>query len=380
MGERYSLKIPARINILGNPTDANEGDFYTISGAINIFAGAAVAKSKKLTFQIVKKNRPYKQAESSEISSFGELRFKGDDRFKIFKATLRHLLKFYPELRSKIEKKKVKISIWTDVPRQSGLGGSSLFVLLILNALREFYSLSKRELNDYVLAELTQRIEEIELGVTCGFADRYVPQLGGLAYIDYRGKLFHKKIFDEPFATYERLDRYAEHLSFIVVSSGIIRESGDIHSVMRTRYLEDYEKRRKNSKYSSPVLDKFELIAETAWKGKICLLQGDSRGFGVLMNENHRLINEIMLECGFSGGAGEVNNLLIDTALKNGAYGAKLAGAGGGGSVLILADNKSRDRVIRALQRKIDSIHLPDAKIYKVNIVSRGIRIRKLRR
>ena len=30
---RYQLTVPARINILGNPSDANEGDFATITAA-----------------------------------------------------------------------------------------------------------------------------------------------------------------------------------------------------------------------------------------------------------------------------------------------------------------------------------------------------------
>lgn len=36
------LKIPARINILGNPSDGLEGDFATISAAVDVFAGAFI--------------------------------------------------------------------------------------------------------------------------------------------------------------------------------------------------------------------------------------------------------------------------------------------------------------------------------------------------
>ena len=49
------------------------------------------------------------------------------------------------------------------------------------------------------------------------------------------------------------------------------------------------------------------------------------------MNENHRWVEEMMKYCGFDDGAGWANNLLIETALQNGALGAKLTGAGGGG-------------------------------------------------
>ena len=51
------------------------------------------------------------------------------------------------------------------------------------------------------------------------------------------------------------------------------------------------------------------------------------------MNQNHRLVNDMMTYCGFSDGTGWADNLCIETALKNGALGAKLTGAGGGGSV-----------------------------------------------
>lgn len=41
----YVLTIPARINFLGNPGDANENDFVTISSAINLHAGELVKAS-----------------------------------------------------------------------------------------------------------------------------------------------------------------------------------------------------------------------------------------------------------------------------------------------------------------------------------------------
>ena len=195
MKARYNLKIPARINIVGNPTDANEGDFHTISAAISLFAGGVIEPAERLTFQFLAKEDMDTPLDSI-TAPIGPIPFARDDKFRLFKAAVTHFLRFHPPLKKEMEKEKVRLGIWTEVPRQSGLGGSSIIILLILNALREFYDLPKAEFNDYVLAELTQRIEEIDLGVTCGFADRYVPQMGGLAYLDYRGKLFHRNIFD----------------------------------------------------------------------------------------------------------------------------------------------------------------------------------------
>ncbi len=374
MKARYNLQIPARINILGNPTDANEGDFHTISAAISLFAGGVIEPAEWLTFQFLAKEDVQKPTDSMTVP-VGQIPFTPDDKFKLFKAAVSHLLRFHPPLKKAMEKQKVRIGIWTDVPRQSGLGGSSIIILLILNALREFYELPKAEFNDYVLAELTQRIEEIDLGVTCGFADRYVPQLGGLAYLDYRGKLFHKNIFDEPFATYERLDAPTEDMKFIVVSSGVVRESGSVHSVLRGRYLLEYEKKSTYPEYRSPILEKFAEVAETAWKGKIFLLRGDLEAFGQLMNRNHRLVNEIMLYCGFVDGAGEANNLLIKAALDAGALGAKLTGAGGGGSVFALVKPKGEERVFNAMKEAAEKGALIEARFYRVAIAEQGTRV-----
>ena len=39
---RYRLIVPARINILGHPSDANEGGFANIAAAVDLRAGAIV--------------------------------------------------------------------------------------------------------------------------------------------------------------------------------------------------------------------------------------------------------------------------------------------------------------------------------------------------
>ena len=47
------------------------------------------------------------------------------------------------------------------------------------------------------------------------------------------------------------------------------------------------------------------------------------------MNENHAIIRDL-------GGSGDSNERLIKAALEGGAIGAKLAGAGGGGTIIAL--------------------------------------------
>jgi len=78
----------------------------------------------------------------------------------------------------------------TEIPRQSGLGGSTVLVLLTLVGLVRFYRSTRA----------AQPLRAGRAGPAGGgkgtrhhlrLADRYVPIFGGLAYIDYRGKLLH---------------------------------------------------------------------------------------------------------------------------------------------------------------------------------------------
>jgi galactokinase/mevalonate kinase-like predicted kinase len=294
----------------------------------------------------------------------------------LLKGSINRLYRYSPEFRGKFAQHGVRISTWTDVPRQSGLGGSSLFVLLALAGLREFYGLDRHKHNDYILSELTQRVEAKELGITCGFADRYVPLFGGIAYLDYRGKLHHLNVRQEPYVTYERLDPWVDDLPLVAISTGVIRDSGDVHGRMRPRYLQEHaEWRDKNGgAQGTPPMVRFMSSAwEAAWRGKIALLERDWATFGTLMNQNHRIVNDMMTYCGFSDGAGWANNLCIGVALKNGALGAKLTGAGSGGSVFALVRPGEEQKLVDIWKQTAKEADLPSAQIYRPRISCQGL-------
>ena len=123
---------------------------------------------------------------------------------------------------------------------------------------------------------------------------------------------------------------------------------------MRPRYLQEFNAWNGSGGEPPPLVRTMQCIYETAWRGKIALLEGDLDAFGRLMNTNHRLIDEMMTLCGFADGAGWANNLFIRLALENGALGAKLTGAGGGGSVFALVHPGAEDRLAQAWQQTAD--------------------------
>mgnify|MGYP000280093767 CR=1 FL=1 len=241
--------------------------------------------------------------------------------------------------------------------------------------MRAAYELDARIHNDYVLAELTQRVEE-EMGIACGFADRYVPIFGGLAYIDYRNKLLHAPVDAEPYATYERLDQYVGALPLVVCSTGISRDSGDVHGIMRPRYLEEYAAYQTEAGPAVPppfMLRIMARIGATAWRGKIALLKADWETFGALMNENHRLVDEMMAYCGIRDEGVEATNRLIDGALAAGALGAKLTGAGARGSVFALVRPGEEPRVAEAFLRVARQVGLSEATVFVPQIARQGL-------
>ena len=66
--------------------------------------------------------------------------------------------------------------------------------------------------------------------------------------------------------------------------------------------------------------------------------------FGALMNENHAIQRDL-------GGSGESNERLIQAALDAGAPGAKLAGAGDGGTIVALWPNEDAALLEESFER-----------------------------
>lgn len=355
----FQVSLPARINIVGSPTDAVEGAYATISAALQMRGGARIAAAMELEFE-----RP-----SGQRTIFPRGRISDAGGFNIEAAAVNTLLRYSPEFQRRLDAGGAAISTWTDIPASSGLAGSSVLVLAVLAALRTFYDLDARRHNDYVLAEIAQRAEEDEMGVVCGFADRYVPLFGGIAYLNYHGKLWHAPLGEEPFVTYERLGERAPPLEFCVATTGVQRESGSVHAPMRARYLAERRSGR------GPLLDLARQLGETAWRGKIALLAGDLESFGGQITRNQELIDEMMRLCGFAAGAGKEVGALVDAARAAGALGAKLTGAGGGGAIFALPPPDGAAQLADALRAAAARAGLAGSEVFVLPVDAAGLRV-----
>ena len=90
------------------------------------------------------------------------------------------------------------------------------------------------------------------------------------------------------------------------------------------------------------------------------------------------LVDRMMEYCGFTEGAGRANNLLIDAAMHNGALGAKLTGAGGGGSVFALVRPGDETRVADCMLHAAHENGLDRANVFVTRPTATGLTIKPL--
>jgi galactokinase/mevalonate kinase-like predicted kinase len=244
--------------------------------------------------------------QSVEIRSEDDLRLRGDF-FDVARAVLDYL---------RDEQLCCRISYSSDVPISAGVSSSTALTVAILYGVLRFKDL---KYSLYRVAELARYTELNHLRIICGYQDAYMCTFGGLNYMDFRGKAFYRQAAEELYATIEPLAPYVPNLPMLLAHTGVPHSSDAVHRPLRERWLEG----------DREVRDGYEAITRLAQEGKKALLLEDWERLGRLMNENHAIQRDL-------GGSGEDNERLIKMALNHGALGAKLAGAGGGGTIIAL--------------------------------------------
>lgn len=289
---------PGRAGIIGNPTDGYGGS--VISCSLKERAYTEIREDSGLVFEV--------SQQEFRVNSRDGLKLKGDgDIFDFLRAILIYL---------KLGDLKARVTSWSDVPFQAGLAGSTAIMVSALNAILEF---TGRKISLYERAELTRTIELNFMKIQCGYQDAYMTTFGGLNYMDFRTKEHYREFHREIYATVEPLHNFASKLPIVLAQTKVRRISGAVLKPIRDRWLEG----------DKAVINGYNRIAELCRLGKKAIIANDWQALGDLMNENHSIQQEL-------GASGHENDRLIEFALNYGALGAKLAGAGGGGTIVAL--------------------------------------------
>lgn len=287
---------PGRGGIVGNPSDMYGGSM--LSCATRGRATCTVSPSSALMLSV--------SGEFAVIRDKGDLALQGD-RLDIARAALT-AFSVSPET------DRFHLEADTTIPMQAGLAGSTALVCAIVAALQASSSQFEHR---HKLVETVRSVELNDLGVLCGFQDASMAVFGGLRFIDVRNRETLKQGPDEPYVVAEPLRPSA--FPFVLAHTGVKHHSGTVHKSLRDRWLEGEE----------AVVTGYARIQRIAQLGKRALLDADWDRLAALMNENHAIQRDL-------GGSGESNERLIQAALAAGALAAKLAGAGGGGTIIAL--------------------------------------------
>jgi len=307
MSGTFLATAPGRAGIIGNPTDMYGGS--VISCSTQERAVVLIEPSDRLSFEVA--------GETFVVHGPDDLILVGD-YFDAAKAICDFL---------DLDEAGFSLRWSCDVPFSAGLSSSSAIIVSMLSAILAFLG---RDEHIYYKAEMARHIE-LHYLVLCGYQDAYMCTFGGINYMDFRRKQFYRSFGDEPYTTVESLTPFIKDIPFILANTGVKRSSSTVHKPIRERWIEG----------DKEVTRCYNRIAHLARMGKRAMLGGEWDLLGELMVENHSIQKDL-------GGSGPENDNLIDAALRGGALGAKLSGAGGGGTIIALT--LTPEPVIQAVQ------------------------------
>lgn len=218
-------------------------------------------------------------------------------------------------------KEGVEIHYDADLPSRSGLGSSSSFTVGLLNTL---HSLKGKIVSKTQLADEAIHVEQKLLQENVGCQDQVLASFGGFNLIKFkRNNEFHiHPITISP----ERLQLLQNHL--MLIFTGFTRFSSEIGK----EWIKQTEHKPKN----------YNDLQQLVYTG--CDILNNNRSdilqFGTLLHEGWKIKRAL---------DGKISNKTIDEmyslAMKTGALGGKLLGAGGGGFLLIFAEPKAHKRI-----------------------------------
>jgi D-glycero-alpha-D-manno-heptose-7-phosphate kinase len=217
---------------------------------------------------------------------------------------------------------RVEIASMSDIPAGTGLGSSGSFTTALLRAL---YELKHQSAQPGFLAEQACHIEMDVLREPVGKQDPYIAAFGGITAFTIHpdGKVDAARLQLSP----ETLSNLEDNL--MLFFTGFTRSASGI--------LRDQHER--SSSNDQAMLDNLSFIKQLGYESKAALEAGKLHKFARLMNVHWDFKKQR---------SPNMTNSVIDDyyclALKSGALGGKLIGAGGGGFLLFYTEEKTRLR------------------------------------
>jgi len=216
----------------------------------------------------------------------------------------------------------IEITSLADIPSGTGLGSSGSFTTALLKAL---YAHNNQIISTRFLAEQACKIELDRLKEPIGKQDQYIAAFGGITAFEF---LPDERVEITPVQmSKETLYNLEDNL--VLFFTGYSRSASSI--------LKEQDDKSKVD--DDEITNNLHFVKELGKKSLIALESGNLQEFGELMNVHWEHKKKR------SGSMSNDNiNEWYNLALKNGAIGGKLIGAGGGGFLMFYTEDKMKLR------------------------------------
>lgn len=291
-------RSPLRISLGGGGTDLpsyyQDHEGFLVAAAVDKYV--YINLHKTFTQELI-----IKYSKLERVKTIDEV------QHPIIRESLRHLGIDIPYL---------EITSMADISAGTGLGSSGSFTTGLLKAL---YAHRNHPIHPQALAEEACYIELNILKEPIGKQDQYIAAYGGLTCFQFHKdglvKAWPLKVSSETL--------YALEDNLLLFFTGYSRSASIILKKQDDECHQNHQ----------AMVENLHFVKELGLKSKEALEQGDLQLFGELMNIHWRYKKERSQSM-----SNPKINLWYEHALKNGAIGGKIVGAGGGGFLMFYTE------------------------------------------
>ena len=325
------VKSPCRMSLMGGGTDL---PVYFKNRVGRIFS---VGIDRYITIECCFLNLEEKQRYCEKLNnkSLNNAKFIFDaeefSHWSSVESIDHHLLKqiltnYLPNLQQ-VNPAAVVLTVRSDVPSGTGLGSSSSFVIGVIAALRKMFDLP---IDHYTLAQEAIAVEVTQLGAPIGVQDHYAASFGGFLFMQVRSL---SSVQLQQATLPEDYQRYLRQ-RLMILYTGRRRQASQVYAKAVARAADNMSLLDGMGELAAELfaevnqqstVDKVAAVLNRGWELKRSMAQGVSDE--------------------------EIDNQLA-RALRFGALGGKLMGAGGGGHLLLVAEPENQRRLLEELKLK----------------------------
>lgn len=316
----YRSKAPLRIGLAGGGTDVSPysdqfgGAILNATLSMHAHATIETTHDGKITLR---------SEDQRQEQSFGWCdHLPVDGQLDLLKGVYNRIQKDHPFTGTGF-----RLSTYVDAPAGSGLGTSSTLVVAIIGA---FAEMLKLPFGDYDMAHYAFEIERNDLELAGGRQDQYAATFGGFNFMEFYA---NDKVIVNPLRI--RQDYLSElENNLVLYFTATTRESAKIIT----------EQQRNVKENNSKSIEAMHQLKEQARMMKEALLIGRLDEIGEILDYGFQQKKNM---------AANISNEAVENiyaaAVKSGATGGKISGAGGGGFMIFYCPGNTRYKVIETL-------------------------------